>query len=139
MERLKIYFIHSTKFDYNNLIYKQLLSSGTCITQELMLPMSSENKGKYAKDLIAQADIVIAEVSHPSFGLGLELKWLSKVDKPKLFLSLDNKVPSNYRKYITDITMTTDKLPYIKIVENFINENIELKKPKDAIITLGEI
>ena len=140
MARLNIYFIHSDKFDYNNLIYKRLLASSTCLSHNLMLPMTNEYRDKYTKDLMQKADIIIAEVSHPSWGLWLELKFLSKIDKPKLFLSLDNKVPAKLKKLVPSIK-ETNETNYIKTIEEFINEHAEekLNVHLDQTITLGEL
>ena len=51
MERLNIYFMHSNKFDYENLIYKKVLSSSVCLSQNFILPYSNNNKTKYAKNI----------------------------------------------------------------------------------------
>ena len=140
MARLSIYFIHSDKFDYNNVLYKRLLASSTCITHDLMLPMTKEYRDKYTKDLMQKADVIIAEVSHPSWGLWLELKFLTKIDKPKLFLSLDNTIPSNLKKFVPAIK-ETNETNYIKTIEDFINEHAaeKLNVHADSTITLGEL
>lgn len=139
MQRLNIYFIHSSKLDYNNLIYKKVLSSSVCLSHDLVLPLSKENRSKYFKDLINNADIIIAEISHPTLGLFLELKYLSKVDKPKLFLSLDNTIPNNYKKLVPEIKEVNES-NYLNLIESFIKENTkkEIKKD-DNTITLGEL
>ena len=108
MRRLNIYVIHSTKFDYNNLLYKKLLSSNICLSHNLILPMTKEYQDKYTKDLMDKADIVIVELSNPSFGLKLELKYLTKYNKPKLFIALDNIKPKKYNKLITNYVETND-------------------------------
>ena len=138
MRRLNIYFIHSTKFDYNNLIYKKVLSSLVCLNHNLVLPMSLDNQNKYFKDLINSADLVVAEVSHPSFGLWLELKYLKKMNKPKLFLSLDNKIPKKYKKLVPEIKEVNES-NYINLIESFIKENTKEEEKKDSTITLGEV
>lgn len=140
MRRLNIYFIHSTKLDYNNLIYKKVLSSAVCLSHDLVLPLSKENQSKYYKDLINNADIIIAEVSHPTLGLFLELKYLTKVNKPKLFLSLDNTVPRNYKKLVPEIKEVNEN-NYLNLIETFIKEHSkdeEIKKD-DMVVTLGEV
>lgn len=138
MRRLNIYFIHSTKFDYTNLLYKRLLSSTVCLSHNLILPMTKEYQTMYTKDLMNKADIIIVELSNPSFGLGLELKYLTKFNKPKLFLSLDNKYPNKYKKLVTNYKSTNES-NYISTIEDFINENANIDKPKDNTITLGEL
>lgn len=141
MERLNIYFMHSNKFDYENLIYKKVLSSSVCLSQNFILPYSDNNKTKYAKDLIKNADLVIVDLYKPSFGLSLELKWLSKLkDKKILFLSQDNMIPKKYQKLVTDLTKYDENNTYIKLIEDFINKELEIRsKVKDNVYTIGEI
>ncbi len=141
MKRLNIYFIHSSKIDYNNLIYKKILSNNVCLSHNIILPMSSEYKEKYRKDLIEKADVIIVTlIGKPSLGLILELKWLQKVDKPKLFLSLDNNLPGNIKKYVNDVKFVKDD--YMKEIENFIikTSKDEEDKAKEGLpVTLGEL
>lgn len=141
MERLNIYFMHSNKFDYENLIYKKVLSSSVCLMQNVILPYSDNNKTKYAKDLIKNADLVIVDLYKPSFGLSLELRWLSKIkDKKVLFLSQDNMIPKKYKKIVTDLTKYDENNTYIKLIEDFINKELDRRsKINGDIYTLGEI
>ena len=141
MERLNIYFMNSNKFDYENLIYKKVLSSSVWLSQNFILPYSDNNKTKYAKDLIKNADLVIVDLYKPSFGLSLELRWLSKIkDKKVLFLSQDNMIPKKYRKLVTDLTKYDENNTYIKLIEDFINKELEIRsKVKDNVYTIGEI
>lgn len=141
MERLNIYFMHSNKFDYENVIYKKVLSSSVCLSQNFILPYSDNNKTKYAKDLIKNADLVIVDLYKPSFGLSLELRWLSKIkDKKVLFLSQDNMIPKKYQKLVTDLTKYDENNTYIKLIEDFINKELEIRsKVKDNVYTIGEI
>lgn len=141
MERLNIYFMHSNKFDYENLIYKKVLSSSVCLMQNVILPYSDNNKTKYAKDLIKSADLVIVDLYKPSFGLSLELRWLSKIkDKKVLFLSQDNIIPKKYQKIVTDFTKYDEYNTYIKLIEDFINKELDRRsKINGDIYTLGEI
>ena len=141
MERLNIYFMHSNKFDYENLIYKKVLSSSVCLMQNVILPYSDNNKTKYAKDLIKSADLVIVDLYKPSFGLSLELRWLSKIkDKKVLFLSQDNIIPKKYQKIVTDFTKYDENNTYIKLIEDFINKELDRRsKINGDIYTLVEI
>ena len=141
MERLNIYFMHSNKFDYENLIYKKVLSSSVCLMQNVILPYSDNNKTKYAKDLIKSADLVIVDLYKPSFGLSLELRWLSKIkDKKVLFLSQDNIIPKKYQKIVTDFTKYDENNTYIKLIEDFINKELDRRsKINGDIYSLGEI
>ena len=138
MRRLNIYFVHSTKFDYNNLIYKKILSSSTCLSHNLMLPQTKEYQDKYTKDLMNKADIIIVDLSHPSFGLGLELKFLSKINKPKLFLTMDKNIPRKYKKLSSNIKIVTEA-NYLSTIEDFIIDNEKNARNDDDPITLGNL
>lgn len=139
--RLKIYFIHSSRYDYNNILYKDILSSPILNKHELMLPLTKTYKEKYAKDLINKADLVVAEVSTPSFGLKLELKWLSQVEKPKLFFSLNNNLPKSLKKYVKEISFTNNDITYIKLIENFVQKYDQMteEEANDPVINLGQL
>mgnify|MGYP004545660831 CR=1 FL=1 len=139
MARLNVYFSHSTKFDYKNILYKKILSSPVCLAQNLILPMSEENKSKYIKDLINEADIIIVNLSNPNFWHKLELKWILKANKPTLYVSDDNILPKTYKKLVPNFTLTDDNNTYISVIENFIKQNLELKEAKDKPQVLGEI
>lgn len=141
MERLNIYFIHSKKFDYENLLYKKVLSSSKCIVHNLILPYSKNNETKYAKDLITNSDLIVVDLYNPSLGLTIELKWLSKLpDKKVLYISQDNKIPDKYKKLINNISTYNNEKTYINLIEEFIDKELEERsKFKDNIYTLGEI
>lgn len=139
MKRLNIYFIHSKKFDYENLIYKKVLSSSVCLNQNIILPYSKNNQTTYTKDLMEKADLIVVDLYKPSLGLTLELFMLSKLsDKKVLYLSQDNVLPKKYQKYVKEFTKHNGN--YLELIENFINEEItRLSKIHDGIYTLGEI
>lgn len=141
MRRLKVYFIHSTKFDYQNFLYKQILQSTVCIQHDLILPMTKNYQDKYTKDLMNKADIIVIETSNPSFGLSLELKWVKSINKPKIYLSLNNELPKKYQKLVPELSKFDDNQTYIKKIEEFITKyaNITKEEQNDTTITLGEI
>lgn len=139
--RLKVYFVHSSKLDYKNLIYRFVITSSVCINHELMLPYTKEYQNKYVKELMAEADIIIAEVSNPNLGLIYELKLLSKITKPIKYISLTNEIPDKLKKLIPEIEYITEDKSYIQIIENFIKQYSEMSKEEyeDPTIILGEL
>lgn len=139
MARLNVYFSHSNKFDYTNLLYKKVLSSPICLTQNIILPMSNENKTKYIKDLINQSDIIIVELSNPTFWHKLELKWIIKANKPTLYLSSTNEIPKKYKKLVSNLTLTDDNNSYINLIENFIKEHQTIKESENKPQIIGEL
>ncbi|MDD2505582.1 MAG: hypothetical protein PHF21_04890, partial [Bacilli bacterium] len=138
--RLKVYFIHSNKMDYKNLLYRYILSSPVAIVHELMLPQTKKYQDKYVKDLLNSADIVIAEVSFPSFLLKLELKWALKSGKPIKYISLNNIISKKLKKVVPEIEMITDENTLTNIIENFITyySSKSLEELQDPTIIFGE-
>lgn len=139
--RLKVYFVHSSKLDYKNLIYRFVITSSVCINHELMLPYTKEYQTKYVKEMMAEADIIIAEVSNLNLGLIYELKLLSKINKPIKYISLTNEIPDKLKKLVPEIEYITEDKSYIQIIENFIKQYSEMSKEEyeDPTIILGEL
>lgn len=73
---MKIYIGHSTSYDFKNELYKPLRESSLNKKHTIVLPHENSNELFNSKDFLAkEADLMIAEVSFPSFGLGIELGW----------------------------------------------------------------
>ena len=143
VRRLKIYFIHSTstKIDYQTILYRPIISSPICLRHELMLPLSKGYQERYVKELLEEADLIIAEVSDPNFTLKLELKWALAVNKPIKYISLNNIISPKLVKLVPTIEQITTTRPLIKIVEDFISHyaDMTVAQAKDTTIVLGTI
>lgn len=139
MRRLNIYFMHSEKFDYNNLIYKDVLSSRVCLNHNIILPRTKTYESVYAKDLIRKADLVVAFLNNPSFGLNIELRWLKKFNKKTLFLCLDENVPKRYLKKYKDVKIVTTEHYFITLTEKFIKENENDDVVNNNTVVLGKL
>ena len=141
VRRLKIYFVHSTKMDYQTLLYRPILSSTVCLAHELILPLSQNYKERYVKELLEEADIIVAEVSDPNFALKLELKWANVVGKPIKYISLNNNISPKLKKLVPNIEQFTGDRPIIKIIEDFISEHASMTKAQqaDTTMVLGDI
>jgi len=71
---MKIYIGHSREFDFKNELYKPIRESNLNSEHEIIFPHEDE-KEFITKDVIESCDLMIAEVSYPSIGLGIELGW----------------------------------------------------------------
>ncbi len=131
--------MHSSKFDYNNLIYKSVLSSKVCLRHNIILPRTKQYESVYAKDLINKADLVIVFLNNANFGLDLELNWLKKSEKDALYISLDRTVKSKYKKKYSNIIIADMENYFINAVENFIKKNEQDENLDKSAITLGKI
>ena len=139
LKRLKVYFIHSVKIDYQTLLYRPILSSPVCLAHELILPLSPNYKERYVKELHEEADVIVAEVSDPNFALKLELKWAVATNKPIKYISLSNNIPSKYKKLVPNIEQFTNDRSIVKIIEDFISEQANVVKQADTTVILGDI
>ena len=70
---MRIYISHSSKYDYINKIYNPIKNSDLVKTNTFFLPHEDKNKIVNTKDIISNYDLVIAEVSLPATGQGIEL------------------------------------------------------------------
>lgn len=79
---MNIYISHSTGFDYKNELYgplKELITK-----HELVFPHERNDTPFPTKELFlsGNVDVVIAEISYPSTGQGLELGWADMMKIP---------------------------------------------------------
>ncbi|HWY79062.1 MAG TPA: hypothetical protein VNW29_01765 [Candidatus Sulfotelmatobacter sp.] len=71
---MKIFISHSRAFNYREELYKPLRNSELNKKHEIIFPHEDEQE-RETKDSIRDADLVVAEVSFPSTGEGIELGW----------------------------------------------------------------
>lgn len=81
---MKIYFAHSTAFDFRKEFYEPIRDDTNLPQNELILPHEDINHVNNSRDFYHTLDLVIAEVSYPSTGLGIELGW-AKDDSTPVF------------------------------------------------------
>ncbi len=72
---MKIYCAHSSAFDYQHDWYDILRASPLMSEYQLIFPHEREEIQKNSYPTLQTVDCVIAEVSHASLGLGIELGW----------------------------------------------------------------
>ncbi|NTU73104.1 hypothetical protein HGB07_02935 [Candidatus Roizmanbacteria bacterium] len=79
---MKIYISHSTHADYENNLYQVLRNSELNNKYEIFLPHEQSVAPVSSKDYIKQCDLVVAEVSYPATGQGIELGWANVFETP---------------------------------------------------------
>lgn len=74
---MNIYVTHSTGFDYKNELYSPIRSSDLNRKHSFILPHEKSDTPFSSKEMFGSKkfDLVLAEVSHPSTGQGIELGW----------------------------------------------------------------
>lgn len=73
-------------WNYEKKLYQPLRSSSLNKNHNFILPHEFQINPIHSRDLIINADLILAEVSHPSTGLGIELGWANAAGRQILCL-----------------------------------------------------
>lgn len=81
---MKIYIGHSKKFNFKEELYLPIRESKLSSEHEIILPheIDQETSVFITKDIIKTCDLMIAEVTFPATGLGIELGWANAFERP---------------------------------------------------------
>lgn len=81
---MNIYVSHLRRGNYEEELYKPLLASRLAKKHTFIFPHSTSQKPFNTKELLQQkkCDLVLAEISHPATGQGIELGWASLLGVP---------------------------------------------------------
>lgn len=71
---MKLYLTHSSGYDYKNELYEPLKKS-LSKEYDIFFPHDEHVDGVKSKDIIPTSYAILAEVSYPSTGQGIELGW----------------------------------------------------------------
>jgi hypothetical protein len=71
----KIYIGHSKKLDYKNDLYIPLRESALNDKYEIILPHEESAEPFNSREGLKECSAMVAEVSYPATGLGIELSW----------------------------------------------------------------
>lgn len=99
---MKIYVTHSSNFEYQKLLYGPLRSSVLSTEHSLVLPRENEVVVDTKKEVISST-IIIAEVSRPSTGMGIELGWADAANIPIVCIYAQGTKPSQSLRAISSI------------------------------------
>lgn len=91
---MKIYIAHPTNLDYQNDIYQPLKSDPFFGQYGLVFPHETTTDIQSTRDDYKNVDLVIAECSQPSTGMGIELGWFFDDDKPIFCFYRNGTAPS---------------------------------------------
>lgn len=72
---MNIYISHASKYNYKDRLYEPIKKLALSKKHNFFLPHENKNLIIKTKDIIANSDLVIAEVSLPATGQGIELGW----------------------------------------------------------------
>jgi hypothetical protein len=95
MVEMKIYIGHSTGFSFEEELYQPLKDSSLAESHELVFPHETEGLFDSKSFLHEEADLMIADVSRASTGLGIELGWADSFDVPVICVYRKDSTPSS--------------------------------------------
>jgi hypothetical protein len=78
---MQLYLAHSSGYDYKTELYEPLKKS-LAKEHDIFFPHDEHDDGVNSKNVIPGCDAVLAEVSYPSTGQGIELGWADAANVP---------------------------------------------------------
>lgn len=98
---MKLYLTHSSGYDYQTELYKPLKES-LAREHDIFFPHDEHTDGIKSKDIIPKCDAILAEVSYPSTGQGIELGWADANDVPIICFYRTGAKMSSALRFISD-------------------------------------
>lgn len=120
---MDIYIGHSSSTDFEKEIYRPLKKSSLDEDHNLVFPHEESDKLFDSKKFFEQdCDLVVADVSKASTGLGIELGWADSFDIPILCVSREDSNPSSSVEAVTE---TVEKYSDSREIVEIINQEIK--------------
>lgn len=116
---MKIYISHSSEFNYKKELYDYLYKLNNI--GDFFLP-HKDDKVENTKDVIKNCDLVIAEISLPSTGQGIELGWANIFEKKIVCIYKKGFDYSSSLKIIADDFYEYDEKNLEEIIINIIEK-----------------
>lgn len=93
---MRIYLSHSTSYDFTNELYLPVRTSPVLSKHEWFLPHEKTDSQFASRELFRNGgcDLVVAEVSNPSLGVGIEMGWASATGIPVVAMHKTTAKPS---------------------------------------------
>ena len=120
---MKIYLAHSREFDYQHDLYDPIRRNSNLNQSDLIFPheQSDSKTSQHDRQFYKDLDLVIAEVSFPATGLGIELAWCADAKVPIVCISRrDAHVSGSLRAVCSDFYQYSDADELSRLVENII-------------------
>ena len=100
-----LYVSHSKAVDYRNELYAPLQASDLVDAWELFLPHSGGSVARNTREVVRGARAVLAEVSQPATGLGIELGWADAFGVPIVALHRHDARPSGSLAFVARLVL----------------------------------
>lgn len=119
---MKIYIAHSREFDYEKNLYQPIRAAKNLNQSEIILPHETASQGNNSREFYAELDLVIAEVSYPATGLGIELGWTFDSGVPIVCIYQKGRHYSGSLRAVSNrFYEYADSSELIKIIQDIVN------------------
>lgn len=120
---MNVFISHSREFEYRTELYEPIKKSGLSSLHTFIFPHENDSF-RSTKDEIRTCDAVIAEVSFPSTGVGIELGWANSFGKPIICIYKKDARPSSSLKAVSKELITyDDTLDMVKKIKTALSNN----------------
>ena len=121
---MRIYIAHSREFDFKNELYVPIRTDEGLKEHEIILPHEISDVSSNTRDFYKDIDLIIAECSYPSTGLGIELGWAFDDNTPVYCIhKKGTKVSGSIYAITQNIFEYKDIDEMLKIIEDIIMKN----------------
>ncbi len=118
---MKIYIGHSTSYNFKEELYQPIRASRLNSEHEIIFPHEIHEEAKVfpTKDIIKTCAVMIAEVSYPSTGLGIELGYADCFSIPIICMyKKGTKISSSLSTVTSKFLEYSDDAEMIALLDN---------------------
>ena len=112
----QIYLAHSSNYDFQGGLYKPIKSSHLMSMYEFIFLLDKPDNLPNTKELVKSYSAVIAEMSYPSTGAGIEIGWADALRIPIIFIHNELYNPPPYLKTMSPHIIKYDKSTEIPLL-----------------------
>lgn len=98
---MKIFVAHSSHLNFQDELYTPIRNSVLNSKYDFFLPHEGGREVN-TKEEIRSSDLIVAEVSYPSMGEGIELGWAEMLGRKIICVHKETEKPSKWLKMISD-------------------------------------
>jgi nucleoside 2-deoxyribosyltransferase len=123
---MKIYLAHATKMDYQNDLYQPLQESTLWSEHTWVLSHATGTDITFdSRPVIKDCDLMIADVSVPSTGVGIEMGWAVAHEVKIMAIHKAGTVPSGAVVQVTGkVTPYQDANTLVTHIKSILNESL---------------
>lgn len=120
---MKIYIAHSKDINYKEELYQTIRTDDSINKHDIILPHEINDKSNNDRNFYKTIDLVIAECSKPSTGMGIELGWLYDDNIPIYCIYKQNsKISTSIYTITNKIYEYKNKSELLTIIKKIIDE-----------------